>query len=74
MLQRALEAGVLDELQIHLIPLLLARGRRQFDVVPARIELETVRVIDRPRHPHPQPRPSLSRSAGGLRLKSRRFR
>ena len=28
--QRALEAGVLDELQIHQIPLLLGRGRRLF--------------------------------------------
>ena len=46
--QRALEAGVLDELQIHQIPVLLGRGRRQFEVLPARIELEIVRVIDTP--------------------------
>ena len=44
--QRALEAGVLDELQIHLIPVLLGRGKRQFDILPAHIELEIVRVID----------------------------
>ena len=30
--QRALEAGVLDELVIHQIPVLLGRGRRQFEV------------------------------------------
>lgn len=44
--QRALEAGVLDELQIHLIPVLFGSGLRQFDVLPSRIELEVVRVID----------------------------
>jgi len=44
--QRALEAGVLDELQIHHVPLLLGRGRRLFDELPASVELEIVRVID----------------------------
>jgi dihydrofolate reductase len=44
--QRALEAGVLDELQIHQIPVLFGDGRRLFDVLPSRIELEIVRVID----------------------------
>jgi dihydrofolate reductase len=44
--QRALEAGVLDELQIHQIPVLFGRGRRLFEVLPSRIELEIVRVID----------------------------
>ena len=50
--QRALEAGVLYELQIHQIPVLLGRGRRLFDVLPARIELEIVRVIDTPEATH----------------------
>ncbi|MEQ7126214.1 dihydrofolate reductase family protein [Actinopolymorpha sp. B11F2] len=44
--QRALETGVLDELQIHQIPVLLGAGRRLFEVLAARIELEIVRVID----------------------------
>jgi dihydrofolate reductase len=44
----ALEAGVLDELQIHQIPVLFAGGRRLFEVLPSRIELEIVRVIDTP--------------------------
>ena len=44
--QRALEAGVLDELQIHQIPVLFGRGRRLFDVLASRVELEVVRVID----------------------------
>ncbi len=43
--QRALEAGVLDELQIHQIPVLLGRGLRQFDVLPRSLELDIVRVI-----------------------------
>jgi dihydrofolate reductase len=50
--QRALEAGVLDEVQIHLIPVLLGRGRRLFDVLPAEIELEIIRVIDTPEATH----------------------
>jgi dihydrofolate reductase len=44
--QHALEAGVLDELQIHLVAVLFGGGRRLFDLLPARIELEVVRVID----------------------------
>jgi dihydrofolate reductase len=50
--QRALEAGVLDELQIHQIPVLFGGGRRLFDVLPSRIELEIVRVIDAPDATH----------------------
>ncbi len=50
--QRALEAGVLDEVQIHLIPVLFGRGRRQFEVLPQRVELEIIRVIDTPEATH----------------------
>jgi dihydrofolate reductase len=50
--QRALEAGALDELEIHHIPVLLGRGRRLFEVLPSRIELEIVRVIDTPEATH----------------------
>jgi dihydrofolate reductase len=50
--QSALEAGVLDELQIHLIPVLFGGGRRLFDLLPERIELEIVRVIDAPEATH----------------------
>lgn len=49
---RALEAGVLDELQIHHIPLLLGKGRRLFDELPSSIELEIIRVIDTPEATH----------------------
>ncbi|WP_440070469.1 dihydrofolate reductase family protein [Streptosporangium sp. OZ121] len=44
--QRAIEAGLLDEVQIHQIPVLFGGGRRLFDVLSSRVELEIVRVID----------------------------
>jgi dihydrofolate reductase len=50
--QRALEAGVLNELQIHQIPVLFGAGRRLFEVLPSRVELEIVRVIDTPEATH----------------------
>jgi dihydrofolate reductase len=50
--QRALEAGVLDELQIHHIPVLFGGGRRLFDVLPSRVEMEIMRVIDTPEATH----------------------
>jgi dihydrofolate reductase len=39
-------AGVLDELQSHQIPVLFGGGGRLFEVLPSRVELEIVRVID----------------------------
>jgi dihydrofolate reductase len=50
--QRALEAGVLDELQIHQIPVLFGNGRRLFEKLPSPAELEIVRVIDTPEATH----------------------
>ncbi len=50
--QRALEAGVLDELIISQIPVLFGGGRRLFEVLPSRIELEISRVIDTPEATH----------------------
>jgi dihydrofolate reductase len=50
--QQALEAGVLDEIQIHQIPVLLGAGRRLFGILPSRIELEIVQVIDTPQATH----------------------
>jgi dihydrofolate reductase len=44
-----LEAGLVDEVQIHLAPVLLGEGVRLFDHIdPKHIELETTRVIDSP--------------------------
>ena len=50
--QRALQAGVLDELQIHQIPVLFGQGRRLFDGLPSHVELEIVKVIDTPEATH----------------------
>jgi dihydrofolate reductase len=43
---------VLDELQIHLVPVLFGSGRRLFDVLPARTELQIIRVVDTPEATH----------------------
>ena len=44
--QRCLQAGLLDEIQIHLVPVLLGEGRRLFEHLGAdHIELETVQVV-----------------------------
>ena len=60
--QLALAAGILDELHIHLIPVLLGQGRRLFDHMAAeQIELEP--HPDRRgtrRHPPPVPRRPLT--------------
>jgi dihydrofolate reductase len=50
--QTALEAGVLDEVQIHLVPVLLGTGRRLFDVLPSLVELDIVHVVDSPEATH----------------------
>ena len=43
----ALAAGVLDELEIHLVPVLLGAGRRLFeDLPPGQVELERTRVLE----------------------------
>jgi len=45
--QLALAAGVLDELEIHLVPVLFGQGRRLFDERgPEHIELERTRVLE----------------------------
>jgi dihydrofolate reductase len=50
--RKALEAGVLDELQIDQVPVLFGRGLRLFDVLPTQIELDIIKVIDTPTATH----------------------
>jgi dihydrofolate reductase len=51
--QQYLNAGSVDEMQIHIAPLLLGGGIRLFDRLgDARIELEKTRVIDSPAVTH----------------------
>jgi dihydrofolate reductase len=52
-IQQYLSAGLVDELQIHIAPLLLGGGVRLFEDLDAdEIELETTRVIDSPAVTH----------------------
>ena len=45
--QLALAAGVLDELELHVIPVLFGQGRRLFDGLAAeQIELERTRILE----------------------------
>ena len=45
--QLALAAGALDELELHVIPVLFGQGRRLFEGLPAeQIELERTRVLE----------------------------
>ncbi|MGY1795726.1 dihydrofolate reductase family protein [Geodermatophilus sp. SYSU D00525] len=45
--QALLRAGELDEMELHVVPVLLGRGRRLFDHLPAeRTELELIRELD----------------------------
>jgi dihydrofolate reductase len=47
--QQMLKAGLLDEVQIHLVPILLGEGRRLFeDTGTLAIDLKTTRVIEGP--------------------------
>ena len=51
--QACLRAGVLDEMQPHLVPVLLGAGRRLFDHLgTAHTDLELTRIIDAPGGTH----------------------
>jgi dihydrofolate reductase len=51
-IQQYLGAGLIDEFQIHIAPLLLGSGVRLFDQAPANVTLETTRVLGSPRVTH----------------------
>jgi dihydrofolate reductase len=52
--QALLRAGQLDELELHVVPVLLGQGRRLFDNLPAEhIELELVRRLSTPAEEDP---------------------
>ena len=45
--QLALSAGVLDEMELHVIPVLFGQGRRLFEgLAPEQIELERTRILE----------------------------
>jgi dihydrofolate reductase len=47
-----LAAGLADELELHIVPLVLGGGARLFDGVGLDLRLEQVRAIDAPRVTH----------------------
>ena len=52
--QALLRAGQLDELELHLVPVLLGQGRRLFEALPPeRVELDLVRRLSAPEVPDP---------------------
>jgi dihydrofolate reductase len=50
--QQYLAAGLLDELQIHVVPLFLGDGVRLFDQIDPAVDLELTRVIESPTVTH----------------------
>ena len=50
--QQALRAGLLDELQLHVVPLLLGGGVRLFGPLGPVVDLEVTRVIESPAVAH----------------------
>jgi dihydrofolate reductase len=47
--QACVRAGLLDEMELHLVPVLLGRGRRLFEDLPRdHVELELLRALDGP--------------------------
>jgi dihydrofolate reductase len=51
-IQQFLSAGLIDELQIHIAPMLLGDGVRLLDGIGPEVELETMRVIESPHVTH----------------------
>jgi dihydrofolate reductase len=51
-IQQAIEAGLVDELQVHVSPRFLGGGAPLFDGMPADVGLEIARVVDSPTVTH----------------------
>ena len=64
--QALLRIGELDEVELHVVPVLLGQGRRLFGDLPGHVELELVRRLDSP------PDEDLHRRATHLRYRVRR--
>jgi dihydrofolate reductase len=51
-IQQFLAAGLVDELQLELVPIVLGKGRRFFDNLPENLHLEPIRVVHSPAVSH----------------------
>jgi dihydrofolate reductase len=51
-IQQYFSAGLVDDFQIHIAPMLLGDGVRLFDQAPPEVALETARVVESPRVAH----------------------
>lgn len=51
-IQQSLTAGLLDEIQIHLVPIFMGAGVRLFEGTPQEIGMEPTRVVDSPAVTH----------------------
>lgn len=50
--QQCLAAGLMDEIQLHLVPVLLGSGTRLFEHLGGQIDLERVHLVDSPNATH----------------------
>lgn len=50
--QQALRAGLVDEIQVHIAPVILGEGRTLFGALGDRVRLECTRVLDSPYATH----------------------
>ncbi len=46
LIQQFLKAGLVDEISIHLAPVLLGNGRKLFDTLPEHVELRPIEVVE----------------------------
>lgn len=51
-MQQGLPLGLVDEIHVHVVPLLIGGGTRLFDTLPAAVELEQTRTITSPSATH----------------------
>jgi dihydrofolate reductase len=65
--QQFLAAGLVDEIRIHLVNVLLGGGRRLFDVLPQRVELEQTGLMER-HQGRPKSRPGGSCTRPGASI------
>ncbi|MGR9263661.1 dihydrofolate reductase family protein [Rhizobium leguminosarum] len=46
--RQALAGGLVNEIELHIVPMLFGAGTRLFDTLPNQIKLEPTRMLDTP--------------------------